>query len=181
RKTPGLRVVTRALDLIEKNNAPGNNAKRLAHETRVQHSKEVSKKWKEEREAALKDNPPREPPIMPIDAIDPGDFIEARLYVSDPTIERLAELLNARPRGMLLIRDELSGLFQNMQRYSSGSDRPFWLEAFVGGRHVVERKTTGTIIVDHLLVGIAGTFQPDRLVAAFARDEDGMYARFFYA
>jgi hypothetical protein len=181
RKTPGLRVVTRALDLIEKNNAPGNSAKRLTHETKVQRAKEIKQQWKEDREAALNDSPPREPPAMPIDAIDPGNFIEPRLYVTDPTIERLAELLNARPRGMLLIRDELSGLFANMARYSTGSDRPFWLEAFNGGRHVVERKTTGTIIVDHLLVGIVGTFQPDRLVAAFARDEDGMYSRFLYA
>jgi hypothetical protein len=181
RKTSGLRVITRALDLIEATNAPGNSAKRIAHETKVQRSKEVAEKWKDDRKAALKEVPPREPPVMPVDAINPGNFIEPRLYVTDPTIERLAELLNARPRGMLLIRDELSGLFANMARYSTGSDRPFWLEAFNGGRHVVERKTTGTIIVDHLLVGIVGTFQPDRLAAAFARDEDGMYSRFLYA
>ena len=41
RKTPGLRVITRALDLIEKNNAPGNSAKRLTHETKVQRAKEI--------------------------------------------------------------------------------------------------------------------------------------------
>ena len=181
RKTPGLRVVTRALDEIEKKNASANSNKRLTHETKVQRAKEIKQQWKDDREAALNDSPPREPPAMPIDAIDPGNFTEPRLYISDPTIERLAELLNARPRGMLLLRDELSGLFANMARYSTGSDRPFWLEAFNGGRHVVERKTTGTIIVDHLLVGIVGTFQPDRLVAAFARDEDGMYSRFLYA
>jgi hypothetical protein len=179
RKTPGLRVTIRALDLIEKNNAPDNSAKRLAHETKVQQAKEISKKWKEEREAALKETPPREPPVMPVDAIDPGNFIEPRLYATDPTIERLAPLLQARPRGMMLIRDELSGLFANMARYSGGSDRPFWLEAFNGGRHVVER-VSGSMVVDYLLVGIIGTFQPDKLARAFAGDEDGMYGRFLY-
>jgi hypothetical protein len=102
------------------------------------------------------------------------------LYATDPTIERLALLLQARPRGMTLIRDELSGLFSNMGRYSGGSDRPFWLEAWNGGRHVVER-VSGTVTVDHLLNGVIGGFQPDKIARAFAGDEDGMYARFLYA
>jgi hypothetical protein len=180
RKTPGLNVIVRALDLIEKNNSKDTSTKRLRHETKIQKAKEIQKKWKEERQAALDAKPPKEPPIMPIDAIDPGNFIEPRLYATDPTIERLAPLLQARPRGMMLIRDELSGLFANMARYSSGSDRPFWLEAWNGGRHIVER-VSGSIVVDHLLVGVIGNFQPDKLARAFAGDEDGMYARFLYA
>ncbi len=180
RKTPGLNVTVRALDLIERNSSADTNAKRLTHETKVQKAKEVQKKWKDERQAALDANPPREPPPMPIDAIDPGNFIEPRLYATDPTIERLASLLVSRPRGMMLIRDELTGLFVNMGRYSGGSDRPFWLEAWNGGRHVVER-VSGSIVVDHLLVGVVGSFQPDKLARAFAGDEDGMYGRFLYA
>ena len=68
---------------------PPTSTKRLNHETRVQKAKEIAKKWKEEREVALKADPPKEPPPMPIDAIDPGNFIEPRLYATDPTIERL--------------------------------------------------------------------------------------------
>jgi hypothetical protein len=180
RKTPGLNVTMRALDLIEKNNAAAINAKRLSHETRVQKAKETAKKWKEEREAALKAKPPKEPQIMPMDAIDPGNFIEPRLYATDPTIERLAALLQVRARGMMLIRDELSGLFANMSRYSGGSDRPFWLEAWNGRRHIVER-VSGSIAIDHLLIGVIGSFQPDKLARAFSGDEDGMSGRFLYA
>ena len=69
-----------------------------------------------QRKAALDAEPPREPPAMPIEAIDPGPFIYPRLFASDPTIESLAPLLVARPRGMMLIRDELSGFFANMGR-----------------------------------------------------------------
>ena len=100
--------------------------------------KEAAEEWKVQRKAALNAEPPREPPAMPIEAIDPGNFIYPRLYATDPTIESLAPLLEARPRGMMLIRDELSGLFANMGRYG-GSDRPFWLEAWDGNRYVVER------------------------------------------
>ena len=180
RKTPGLNVTRRALDLIEKNNSAATSAKRLAHWTLAQKAKEVIKQWKQDREAALKASPPREPPPMPTEAIDPGNFIEPLIYATDPTIERLAALLKARPRGMVLIRDELAGLFANMRRYSGGSDRPFWLEAWDGGRHVVER-VSGSIVIEHLLVGVIGCFQPDKLARAFAGDEDGMCGRFVYA
>jgi Protein of unknown function (DUF3987) len=179
RKTPGLRVSLRALDFIEKNNVAAINAARLAHATRVQKSREANKKWLEDRQAALDANPPRDPPPMPIEAIDPGNFIAPRLYVTDPTIERLGELLDVRPRGMLLVRDELSGLFANMGRYSGGSDRAFWLEAHNGGRQVVERRSR-SIEIPHLLVGVIGGFQPDKLARAFAGDQDGMSGRFLY-
>jgi hypothetical protein len=92
----------------------------------------------------------------------------------------LTPLLLARPRGMILIRDELAGLFANMNRYSGGSDRPFWLEAWNAGRHVVER-VSGSTAVPHLLVGVTGGFQPDKLSRAFKGDEDGMSGRFLYA
>ena len=152
RKTPGLNVTLRALDLIERNNATAINAARLAHETRVQKSKEATSRWKEERQAALDANPPKDPPRMPNDALNPGDFISPRFHATDPTIERLAALLQVRARGMILIRDELSGLFSNMRRYSSGgSDRPFWLEAWNGGRHIVERVSKWSIICSWVL------------------------------
>ena len=49
RKTPGIRNTLRALDLIEKNNAGAVSKARLAHETRIQKSKEAAKRWKEEQ------------------------------------------------------------------------------------------------------------------------------------
>jgi hypothetical protein len=177
RKTPGMRISLRALDMIEKSNAEAINKARLAHETRAQKAKEAAKQWKEDRQAALEAQ--RDPPAMPIAAIDPGNFFAPRLYVTDPTIERLGELLTARPGGMLLIRDELSGLFANMNRYSGGSDRAFWLEAHNGGRQVIERRSR-SIAIDHLLIGIVGGFQPDKVARAFSGDEDGMSGRFLY-
>jgi hypothetical protein len=101
--------------------------------------------------------------------------------VSEATIERLAVLLQARPRGMVNIVDELAGLFANMGRYSNGSDREFWLEAWNGGHYVVERQTRAPVVLDHLLIGICGGFQPDKLARVFDGDDDGMYARFLFA
>ena len=168
RKTAGLNVSVRGLDLIEKLNASAIRARRLKHQMRILKSKEAAKTWRQDLQAALNADPPRDFPPMPTAAIDPGNFVEPRLYVSDPTVERLAALLAARPRGMMLIRDELAGFFANMRRYRPGSDRPFWLEAFDGGRYVVER-VRGSTVVEHLLVGVIGSFQPDKLARALRK------------
>jgi hypothetical protein len=180
RKTPAMRAVLRPLDQIEAGRSEITRIARLAHETKAQKATEAKKMWQQERKEALEAKPPQLPPTMPPDALDPGEFVAPRLYSNDATIEKLARLLQARPRGLLQFRDELSGLFANMQRYNRGTDRPFWLETWNGGRHVVERVAM-SIVVDHLLVGIVGSFQPDKLSRAFNGDEDGMYGRFLYA
>src|SRR5262245_58112924 len=82
---------------------------------------------------------------------------------------------------MLVVRDELSGLFANMTRYAhGGSDRPFWLEAWNGGPYSIERVGRLPQRIPHLLVGLAGGFQPDKLVNAFKGDDDGFYARILF-
>jgi hypothetical protein len=68
-----------------------------------------------------------------------------------------------------------------MKRYSSGQDNEFWLEAWNGKNFVVERQGRPPVVLDYLLVGITGGFQPDKLARAFEGDDDGMYARFCFA
>ena len=118
---------------------------------------------------------------MPANAEIPEAFVPPRLCVSDSTIEKLAILLQARPHGMLYIRDELAGLFLNLSRYSGGTDKEFWLEAWNGKPYSVERVNRPPVDVQHLLVGITGGFQPDKLVRSFDGDADGLYARFLFA
>ena len=119
-----------------------------------------------------------EPPAIPVEAIDPGEFIQPRLYATDPSMASLAQPIRIRPRGMMLIRDELSGLFANMAR--DGNARAFWLEAWNGGRYLVER-VSKSIVIEHLLVGVIGGLQPDKIARAFRGDEDGMSGRFLFA
>ena len=108
-------------------------------------------------------------------------IVPPRLYVSDSTIEKLAVLLQARPQGMLYIRDELAGLFLNLSRYSGGTDKEFWLEAWNGKPYIVERINRPAVDVQHLLVGVTGGFQPDKLTRSFDGDADGLYARVLFA
>src|SRR6516165_12376995 len=118
---------------------------------------------------------------MPADAEIPESFVAPRLYVSDSTIEKLAVLLQARPHGMLVIRDELAGLLLNLSRYNGGTDKEFWLEAWNGKPYTVERMNRPPADVEHLLVGVTGGFQPDKLARSFDGDADGLYARVLFA
>jgi hypothetical protein len=176
RKTPGLKVITRALDRIEADNAPQHHDANIAHLARVEKAKAERQRWRRECKEAVDAN--HEPPPMPIEAVDPGDFIWPALYVADCTILRLAKLCMVRPRGMLQIRDELSALFSTMRQLGT---RPFYLEAWNGDKFVVERVDDDrSFVVPNLLVGVIGGFQPDKLARAFSGDEDGMYGRFLY-
>jgi hypothetical protein len=179
RKTPGLQVTHRALDVIDKNASSAVEQNRLNHHTRAQRSRESLKKWQAERKAALKAEPPRDPPPMPSEAIEPGMFVTPRTYVTDPTVRAVISLLGAKPRGVLVTRDELSGFFADMV-CRGRSSRAFWIQAWDGKRYVFERLGS-SIEIDVLLVGIVGGFQPDALARAFGAHDDGMDARFLFS
>src|SRR5262249_7185325 len=74
------------------------------------------------------------------DGSDPSDPLEKpvlrRVVCSDTTIEKLAEVLEDNPRGILVGRDELSAWFASFCRYkgkAGGTDLPNWLEMHRAG------------------------------------------------
>jgi Protein of unknown function (DUF3987) len=178
-KTPGLDVTKRALTKIERDRRARIGELRRVHESKAEQARAAHKAWKAAVQAAVEDNKPAPP--MPADADIPADFIEPRLYVSNSTVEKIAVLLKARPRGMLMIIDELAALFLNLARYSGGTDREFWIEAWNGKYYVVERMSRETVAINHLLVGMTGGFQPDKLNRSFGADADGIHTRMLFA
>ena len=177
-KTPGINVSKRAVNKVRELCKAAEEERRLKYETKQEAALAARKAWKKSVEEAAANGTPA--PLMPASAIDPGPFIPLRLYVADATIERLADLLQARPQGMLMLRDELAALFLNMSRYNGGQDNEFWLESWNGDSHPVERMGR-TRHVEHLLVGIVGGMQPDKLETSFEGDHDGMYARVLFS
>lgn len=107
---------------------------------------------------------------------------ERRFMTNDATIEKLADLLNENPSGVLQFRDELTGLLAGWERAGREEDRAFYLEAWNGnGSKTVDRIGRGSIHVQNLCVALFGGIQPAKLQgylrAATGLDNDGFVQR----
>jgi hypothetical protein len=108
-----------------------------------------------------------------------------RFIVSDTTVEALAPILLANPRGLLLARDELAGWIGSFDRYAgkgkAGADSANWLSMFNAESIIVDRKTgiPRTIHVPQAAVCVSGGIQPAILQRALGVEhrESGLAAR----
>ena len=117
--------------------------------------------------------------------LETNDPPEPRYLTNDGTIEKLAELLQTNPRGLLVKRDELIGLLKTCDKPGHETDRAFYLEAWNGrGRHTIDRVGKGTFHVPALTLSLLGGIQPGPL-ATYVRGAvegesgaDGLLQRF---
>lgn len=114
---------------------------------------------------------------------DGGDLPCPRIVVNDTSVEKLGELLNENPRGLLLVRDELPGLLARLEREEYQSERAFYLEAFNGnGRFTYDRIGRGTVHIEKCTVSLVGGVQPSRIApivrgAMMGASNDGLIQR----
>lgn len=115
-------------------------------------------------------------------AVEPA---RRRFIVNDSTVEKLGELLNENPNGLLLYRDELVGLLKSLDKDGQEGARSFYLESWNGnGRYTYDRIGRGTLDIEAAIVSIIGAIQPGPL-QAYLRDavrggggDDGLMQRF---
>jgi hypothetical protein len=90
-----------------------------------------------------------------------------RFIVVDATVESLAPILEQNPRGLLMPQDEGVGWVRAMGQYKGGrgADRQFWLSAWSGKSHLVDRKSDGgvPICIPRPFINVIGNIQPDML------------------
>ena len=113
-----------------------------------------------------------------------------RISVIDATSESLAPRLRDNPRGLLMIRDELSGWICSFDRYASGGgDRENFLSLWNNGAIMVDRKgqLDGVpIYLAHTFFGVTGAVTPKRLTlfgtnSSGETDGDGFFERFLFS
>jgi hypothetical protein len=112
----------------------------------------------------------------------PAAPVCVRYLVSDCTVEALAPILAANPRGVLVARDELGGWLGGFNQYKGGvgGDVANWIELHRAGPVTVDRKTgTRTLYIPRAAVSICGTIQPETLRRALTPEyfECGLAAR----
>ncbi|MBJ3774337.1 DUF3987 domain-containing protein [Acuticoccus mangrovi] len=180
-KSPAMKAAVSLISEAEGALRVGLDDKLRAWRTKEQAAKARRAVWEQEVAAAARED--RDPPPLPADAEPPAPFVAPRILIADATSEKQAELAAVLPRGLLLVRDELSGWLASFGRYSGdGADRSFALEAWNGGAYVVDRKKTADPIrVRHLSVGALGGIQPDRLAPIIDGPDDGLPTRFLWA
>uniref|UniRef100_UPI0035CFD483 DUF3987 domain-containing protein n=1 Tax=Bartonella sp. CM120XJJH TaxID=3243544 RepID=UPI0035CFD483 len=108
----------------------------------------------------------------------------SRFIVNDVTVEKLGELLKENPRGLLMVRDELSGFLTNLERKEYQTDRAFYLTAFNGDdQFTYDRIERGTIFIPHVTLSIIGGIQPSHIIPIIQAihhgiNDDGLLQRF---
>lgn len=115
----------------------------------------------------------------------PSPPFPRRLWVSEYTGEALAAQLQAQEEaglGLLIYRDELSGLFGSLDQYRGGrgADEQQLLELFDGGG-LTSLRIAGDRVYTRSQVSIYGSTQPEILRELVAKgDASGLWARFLF-
>jgi hypothetical protein len=115
------------------------------------------------------------------------DPVNRRLLIGDATIESVAPLLKANPRGLILRRQELAGWLNGYDSYKrGGSDAASWIELFDGNDIQIDRKggklAERSLYVKNAAVSVCGTIQPGTLARAIngKHTESGLAARLLF-
>jgi hypothetical protein len=115
----------------------------------------------------------------------PEEPLLRRYKTEDATVEKISEILQENPRGILVHRDELSGWLRNLDKQGREGDRSFYLEAWNGtGSFDVDRISRGSLHVPALCLSILGSIQPGPLstyvyqAAQGEKGDDGLLQRF---
>jgi hypothetical protein len=180
-KTPALKPMIQTGRTLERDAEPVWREALANYERGAETAKVLDKAWRDMVGTAAKDG--TSPPDRPAGAQAPECPPRPRVIAMDTTTEELQKLLAESPRGLLYVRDELSGWIGALDRYGGhGADRAFFLECWNGGAYVCDRvRYHGTPIrIEHASLAIIGGMVPDRLRETLAGADDGLTARLVY-
>ncbi|MBE7444817.1 MAG: DUF3987 domain-containing protein [Planctomycetia bacterium] len=105
-----------------------------------------------------------------------------QFYISDSTVEAMADVFESQPRGILNSQDELSGLILGLNQYKAqGNDKQHYLDLFNCNSWKIDRKGKSRFI-PNTGMGIIGGIQPMVLIQVFGDDSfhDGFIQRFIF-
>lgn len=179
-KSPAIDAATSPLRAMEQELAEKHKARLIGYQTVQERARAERAEWQTMVKAATKDGVAT--PSMPSAAVEPDEPQRPRLLVQDATPEAMGDILAGNPNGSLHLRDELAAWLMSFERYSPGG-REFWLEAYGGRPHVIDRKSNknGPLFIPFNGVTVLGGIQPDKLRDALLKTaDDGLVPRFLW-
>ena len=179
-KSPAIDVATAPLRVMEQELAQQHKMRLIGWQTIAERAKAEKAEWQTQVKAATKDGSAT--PSMPEAAVEPDEPQRPRLLVQDGTPEAIGDILAGNPNGVLHLRDELAGWLTSFERYSPGG-REFWLEAYGGRPHVIDRKSMkAPLFIPFNGVTVLGGIQPEKLSECLLKTaDDGLVPRFLWA
>ena len=98
---------------------------------------------------------------------------------NDFTPEALVDAHRTNNRGMLILRDELKGWFDDFGRYNKSGEQSNMVSSWSGMGITYNRKSSGIMNIEHPCINVCGGMQPDLLhtLAADNRAENGFLSR----
>ena len=114
---------------------------------------------------------------------EPQEPALKRYRTNDATVEKLAELCQQNPEGILVFRDELVGLLASFEKDGHEQAKTFYLEGWSGdGSYTVDRIQRGTEFIKKICLSVFGGIQPEKLNGYLRKvmqgDNDGFLQRF---
>lgn len=177
-KSPAIRPLQQVLSRLQSEYLLDHDVAKREWRTESERAKAELKQWQDKVADATKKG--LASPDLPLNAVEPKEPQPRRFYINDATPEALANILVGNPQGVVTIADELSSFLSSFERYNVNSEG-FWLTAYNGDPHVVDRKgSPEPLAVPFLGVSILGGIQPDRFATAFKGANVGAAARFLW-
>lgn len=107
-----------------------------------------------------------------------------QLRIDDTTPESRASLLSRNPHGLILFRDELQGMFEDIGRYNSSGEVAKFLEIWSGTSQGQNRKNNNeSIYIKRPVMHIFGGTQEESLKKMFLKHnmmDNGFFARWLF-
>ena len=90
-----------------------------------------------------------------------------QLILDDSTPEGRNKILSNNPNGVLLYRDELRGMLDDIGRYNKSGEVSHMLSIWDGRSFRVDRKSEDPMLIEKPFLSILGTMQPDIIASSF--------------
>ena len=162
-KTPAMQEALKFLKRLEAAAREDFAVRVAAHETQMELYEAQLKAWKDALKRATANHEPTDD-LMANQPVEPDEPVARRYIVNDTTVEKIGELLNQNPNGLLIFRDEMIGFLRTMDRDGHENDRSFYNVAWEGSQsYTYDRIGRGTVVIDHACVSLVGGIQPGPL------------------